>query len=52
MEKYWRPNRTVCTISVIYNQVEDKEAVIQMLVRELGMSESAVRKRVEKDIFD
>lgn len=41
-------NRTVCTISVIYNQVEDKEAVIQMLVRELGMSESAVRKRVEK----
>lgn len=41
-------NRTVCTISVIYNQVEDKKAVIQMLVRELGMSESAVRKRVEK----
>lgn len=41
-------NRTVCTISVIYNQVEDKEAVIQMLVRELGMSESTVRKRVEK----
>lgn len=41
-------NKTVCTISVIHNQVEDKEAVIQMLCNELGLSEEYVRKRVEK----
>ena len=29
-------NRTVCTISVIYNQVEDREQVIRMLCEELG----------------
>ena len=44
-------NKTVCTISVIHNQVEDKEAVIQMLCRELGLSEEYVRKRVEKYCF-
>lgn len=41
-------NRSVCTISVIHNQIEDKEAVIAMLVKELGLSEESVRKRVEK----
>ncbi|MBR5509462.1 MAG: peptidoglycan glycosyltransferase [Lachnospiraceae bacterium] len=41
-------NRTVCTISVIHSQIKDPEAVIQMLVKELGMSEDTVRKRVEK----
>lgn len=41
-------NRTVCTISVIYNQVEDREQVIRMLCEELGMDEGKVRKRVEK----
>ena len=41
-------NRSVCTISVIHNQIEDAEAVIKMLVKELGMSEETVRKRVEK----
>ena len=41
-------NQSVCTISVIHSQIEDKEAVIAMLVRELGMSEETVRKRVEK----
>lgn len=41
-------NRTVCTISVIYNQVEDREQVIRMLSEELGMDEGKVRKRVEK----
>lgn len=41
-------NKTVCTISVIHNQVKDKEAVISMLVKELGLSEAEVRKRVEK----
>ncbi len=41
-------NKSVCTISVIHNQIEDKEAVIRMLVRELGLPEEDVRKRVEK----
>ncbi len=41
-------NKTVCTVSVIYNQIEDSEAVINMLVKELELSEEYVRKRVEK----
>lgn len=41
-------NKTVCTISVIHSQIEDPEAVIGMLVDELGISEEAARKRVEK----
>ena len=41
-------NRTVCTISVIHSQLEDKEQVIEVLCRELGLSEETVRKRVEK----
>ena len=41
-------NRTVCTVSVVYNQMEDREAVIRTLVRELGLSEQEVRKKVEK----
>lgn len=41
-------NVTVCTVSVIYNQIEDKEAVIEMLCRELSLTEEYVRKRVEK----
>ncbi len=41
-------NRTVCTISVIHNQIEDPEAVIAMLCQELNLSEEYVRKRVEK----
>ncbi|MDE7253880.1 MAG: peptidoglycan glycosyltransferase [Acetatifactor sp.] len=41
-------NKTVCTISVIYNQIEDPESVIQVLCDELGMSEESVRKKVEK----
>lgn len=41
-------NRSVCTISVIHNQIEEPEAVIAMLVKELGISEERVRKRVEK----
>ena len=32
-------NRTVCTISVIHSQIEEPEAVIAMLVKELGISE-------------
>ncbi len=41
-------NKTVCTISVIHNQIEDKEQVIEVLSKELGLSEEYVRKRVEK----
>lgn len=41
-------NKSVCTISVIHNQMEEPEKVIAMLVRELGISEEAARKRVEK----
>ena len=41
-------NKSVCTISVIHNQIEDPEAVIAMLVKELGLPEEKVRKRVEK----
>lgn len=41
-------NKTVCTISVIHNQIEDPEEVIQILSKELSMSEEDVRKKVEK----
>lgn len=41
-------NKTVCTVSVIYSQIEDREKVIEVLCRELELSEEYVRKRVEK----
>lgn len=41
-------NKTVCTISVIHNQLEDEEEVIRVLCKELNLSEEYVRKRVEK----
>ena len=41
-------NRTVCTVSVIYNQTKDKEKVIKVLSKELKMDEKEVRKKVEK----
>lgn len=41
-------NKTVCTISVIHNQIREQEKVVEMLSRELGLSEEYVRKRVEK----
>ncbi len=41
-------NQTVCTVSVIHNQVEEPKEVIEVLSRELGLSEEYVRKRVEK----
>ncbi len=41
-------NKTVCTISVIHNQIEDPEAVIAALTKELEISEEKVRARVEK----
>jgi len=41
-------NKTVCTISVIYSQIEEPENVIKMLVEELGLEETEIRKKVEK----
>mgnify|MGYP002724670247 FL=1 len=41
-------NKTVCTVSVIHNQITEPEKVIAMLVKELGISETESRKRVEK----
>ena len=41
-------NKTVCTVSVVHNQIEDPETVIQVLCRELELSEEYVTKRVEK----
>ena len=41
-------NKSVCTISVIHNQIENPEEVIQVLAQALGMSEESVRKKVEK----
>ena len=41
-------NRTVCTISVIHNQIKDPETVIQVLSEELGISREEVQKKVEK----
>ncbi|MCR5755139.1 MAG: hypothetical protein K6G30_10055 [Acetatifactor sp.] len=41
-------NKTVCTVSVIHNQIKDPQAVVEMLVRELELSESYVTKRVQK----
>ena len=41
-------NKTVCTISVIYNQVKETEKVIEILAKELEMTEKEVRKKVTK----
>lgn len=41
-------NQTVCTISVIHSQLEDKEQVIRVLTQELELEEAVVRKKVEK----
>lgn len=41
-------NQAVCSISVIHNQIEAPETVIQVLSEKLELSESEVRTRVEK----
>ncbi len=41
-------NQSVCTISVIHNQITDPETVIQVLSETLGLDSEKVRKRVEK----
>lgn len=41
-------NVTVCNISVIHNQIKDREKVIEVLCKELGLSKEYVVKRVDK----
>jgi len=41
-------NEAVCTVSVIHNQITDPDSVIEMLCKELELSEEYVRPRVEK----
>ncbi len=41
-------NRTVCTISVIHNQIKQPDEVVAVLTKELGIDEAEVRKKVEK----
>ncbi len=41
-------NKPVSTISVIHSQIKDPERVIEVLCKELSLSEEKVRKRVEK----
>jgi stage V sporulation protein D (sporulation-specific penicillin-binding protein) len=41
-------NRTVCTISVIHNQVKKPDEVVAVLSKELGIDEEEVRKKVKK----
>lgn len=41
-------NRPVCTISVINSQIKEPKKVIEVLSKELGLSEENVKKRVDK----
>lgn len=41
-------NKTVCTISVIHSQIEEPDRIVEVLSKELDLSEEYVRKRVEK----
>ena len=41
-------NRTVCTVSVIHNQIKEPQKVIKLLSQKLALSEEEVKKKVEK----
>ncbi len=41
-------NKTVCTISVIHSQIREPDRIVEVLSKELELSEEYVRKRVEK----
>lgn len=41
-------NKTVCTISVVYNQIENHEEVIEVLSKELEISREEITKKVMK----
>lgn len=41
-------NKTVCTISVIYNQIKNPKKVIKVLSKELDMDSEEIKKKVNK----
>ena len=41
-------NRTVCTVSVIHNQITDADEVVRVLAERLSVDEDKVRKAVDK----
>lgn len=41
-------NETVCTVSVVYSQLEEPDKVVKILAEELSMTEEKVRSYVEK----
>jgi len=41
-------NRTVCTVSVIHNQITDADQVVEILSKELGIDADKIRSSVEK----
>ncbi len=41
-------NKTVCTISVIHNQLKQPDKVVEMLAKELALSEELIQKKVSK----
>lgn len=41
-------NKTVCTVSVVHNQIKEPEKVIEMLHKELGISEDELTDKVLK----
>ena len=41
-------NKTVCTISVIHSQIEDPDRIVEVLSKELDLSQEYVKKRVDK----
>lgn len=41
-------NKTVCTISVIHSQIKEPDRIVEILSKELDLSEDYVRRRVEK----
>lgn len=41
-------NQTVCTVSVIHNQIEDSQRVAKLLARELDIDEDKILKKINK----
>lgn len=41
-------NKTVCTVSVIYNQIINHEEVVKVLTKELGIDKETIEKKVYK----
>lgn len=41
-------NKTVCTVSVIYNQIKNPDKVIEILSKELDIDKEEIRKKVKK----